>query len=362
MLPDHMTEPALLFDNVRPRGFTLIELLVVVTIIGTLAALTIPAVQAAREQARKAECLNHLRQIGLGLHNYHVSADALPLAISVTFDPRYVPQHTPQCDSWQYNDSFLAAILPYLEQAPLYNALNRNLYVLSPENRTVTAASLATYSCPSDIDALEPQPFTIGDTLGLGYSLDDQPRFGRTSYGGFEGTLMEFATPKGVSCSVPPAIARYANGSFGAPTPVRFDSFGDGLAMTMLVGERSLTRLRNLDKVFPSWYRSANCWYSAELGSTLITAFYEPNQPETRDGSVNVNGRTWSSSSLHPGGVNVLMADGSVRFVKESINSWPTVDVSITNPDDYRSGRIPPGIWQRLATRDGGELVDSSSY
>ncbi len=343
----------------RHDGFTLVEMLVVVTIIGVLAALTIPAVQSARASARRAQCLNNLRQIGLGLHGYHLANEALPLAFTPSFDARYVIPTTPQCDYYQWNDGLLAAILPYIEQVPLYNALNRNLWVFSPDNRTVTATSIGTYGCPADPAALVAMSLTGDDVPERINSDEPPPRYGRTSYVGFEGTLMVYAVPRGAACSADPARVAYANGAFGAPTPVRFSSFGDGLATTMLVGERSLTRLRILEEDYPSYYPSANLWFSCVIGSDLGTAFWGPVFPDQSDPNFTTRS-TWGVASLHGGGINVLMADGSARFIKESIDSWPTANSNFTHPADYESGRIAPGLWQRLATRNGGELIDAS--
>ena len=345
--PDHSR-------RVHPRqGFTLMELLVVISVVGLLMALLLPAVQAAREQSRRAQCLNNLRQIGLGLHGYQTALGSFPLAFTDTFDPRYADLTRPGCDGGLADRSFLVALLPFVEQRVLSNALNHDLYVFSPENTTVTSVGVATYACPSDPDALTPRSLSLDGSLGLGYAADQPPRFGRTSYAGFEGTLMEFAYPAGPDCSVSPQVVPYANGAFGAP-PIGPESFRDGLSSTMMVGERSLTKLRVFEHKIPSWYHGANCWFDCVVSSTLNTAFFGPNQP---DDTPNTGGLVWASSSQHPGGVNILMADGAVRFIKNSIGSWTTERMQFTNPADYRSGKITPGVWQNLATRAGGEMT-----
>jgi prepilin-type processing-associated H-X9-DG protein len=304
--------------------------------------------------------LNNLRQIGIGLHGYITSLDSLPLAITPTFDRRYSPAFDPQCDRWEFNDSFLTGILPYLEQVPIYNATNLNLYVLSIDNRTVAATSVATYICPSDSDVASPISLTIAATIALGYEWDGSPGIGRTSYAGFGGSLTYFAIPSGPSCSVPSQWSYYCNGGFGADTPVKLSSFTDGTSNTMLVGERSLTKLQPFDSYLPDYYRSANIWISSNIASTLLTAFWGPNQPQDNSSGVSLTQRTWSASSMHQGGLNVLMMDGSVRFIKNSISTW-TFNAS-SNPIDYIQGRIPTGVWQRLATRSGGELIDGDGY
>lgn len=339
-----------------PRGFTLIEALVVISIIGLLIALLLPAVQAARAAARRMQCTNNLRQIGLALHNYHDTAQSLPMGITVSFDTAYTVPGYPPCDSHLYNESFLLAILPDLEQNPLYNALNHQLYVMGPANTTGASQVISTFVCPDDGVSSTAFPLYINDTLSLGYSPSDPPVFGRTSYGGIEGTLMQFAVPGGPTCTLPPNSGVYANGAFGAPYPVRLSSFSDGLSNTMVVAEKSLANIEGISPIFPESYQSANRWSLAIVQQTLVTAFYPPNayrQNPTAD-----TAWTWSASSRHPGGLNVLMGDGSVRFAKETINSWPT-SLPIAG---YLLGNPAPGVWQKLATRNGGELVDASAF
>jgi len=134
------------------KGFTLIELLVVISIIGVLVALLLPAVQSAREAARRAQCVNNLQQIGIALHNYH---DAIS-----TFPPGYIdyqnnPNYTPDLDmgpGW----GWAAMSLPYLEQQPLYNAINFSLGITNASNSTAVLTSLTVFQCPSD--GYNPQP------------------------------------------------------------------------------------------------------------------------------------------------------------------------------------------------------------
>lgn len=345
-------------DATIRRGLTLIELLVVVAIIGLLLALTLPAVQAAREQARRSECLNNLRQIGLGLHHYHDTWNSLPLALNLSFDPRYVPPTIPRCADWRHNESFLVSLLPYVEQAPLFHSINRNLYIFSPDNGTAASTRINLFVCPSDGAAQSPFPAVPAEA----YQGDgDPPRIGRTSYAGIFGTGGGYPLPKGAACAVAPEDARPLNGAFGLQPPIGFASFTDGLSTTMMVGERSLTLLRSFEPIQPKFYYSANCWVSSQVDSTLMTAFWKPNRSKLPVDSTGLSERGLSSSSLHPGGVHVLMSDGSGRFIKESIDSW-TVNPLTDDPRNFENGKIPPGVWQKLATRDGGELVGESSY
>lgn len=338
------------------RGFTLIECLVVLAIIGLLVALLLPAVQSARESARRIQCSNNLRQIGLALHGYHNATDSLPMGITISFDSAFTNPAYPPCDSHLYNESLLVACLPHLEQNPLYNSLNHLLYVLGPANTSATSRVIATFTCPDDTDNSVAFPLYINDTLSLGYNPSSPPVFGRTSYAGFEGTLVDFAVPTGPSCTLAPGSARYANGAFGAPYPLSFASFTDGLSNTMTITEKSLTNLRRYIPYAPQLYYSDNLWFQAIVQQTLVTAFNPPNF--YRNAGTQITPVDWSSSSLHPGGLNVLMADGSVRFVKDTVDSWPT-NLPIAG---YKLGNPPPGVWQKLATRNGGELVAADSY
>ena len=145
----------------KRRGFTLIELLVVIAIIGVLIALLLPAVQAAREAARRAQCTNNLKQIGLAMHNYHSSINSFP----VGFLYPNPGQFDPQIPQLHYRWSVLAQLTPYLEQTNVYNALNMSWpiatgpsgsygvgtpYTFFPANQTVKQTIVSSFLCPSD--------------------------------------------------------------------------------------------------------------------------------------------------------------------------------------------------------------------
>ena len=347
------------------RGFTLIEILVVITIIGLLLAIALPAVQMAREAARRAQCSNNLRQIVLALHNnYEGTNGCLPPGRVLTYDPRYAGPNPP-CTSPLVDQSFLLRILPGVEQTTLYHALNHDLTVFGHENRTVRQATIAVFACPSDPDSGTVRPGGESLTLlSLGLATVGEPYLvGRGSYAGMHGSLMVDAIPRPVSgCVVPAVLLAQLNGSFHDDGPIRAASFGDGLSGTAVVAERTLFPLRRIEDargpVAPryGWIVSGN-W-----SDTLVTAFLPPNMH--RKVAANSDpAQVRAASSLHPGGLNVLLGDGSVRFVRETISTWP-FDPATGYPQGATmatSGawvNLPPaGLWQALATRNGGEVL-----
>src|SRR5262245_39326625 len=141
----------------RLRGFTLIELLVVIAIIAILIALLLPAVQSAREAARRIQCVNNLKQVGVALHNYHDALGAFPMGYAAR--SVYRNGATDTAPGW----AWAAMILPQLEQAPLFDAINFRLAVERADNATAVRSMLTTYLCPSDPTS---GPFPVADAAG----------------------------------------------------------------------------------------------------------------------------------------------------------------------------------------------------
>ncbi len=351
-------------------AFTLIELMVVMAVISLVLGLLLPAVQSAREAARRAQCSNHLHQIGLAIHNYHDTFGSFPPGRFPTYDRRYAGTNPP-CTSVAVDKSCLIHLLPQLEQAALYNVINMNLSIFATENTTIHAVGVATLACPSDAGAGRPIEL-LPDAISryLPDSAVANPRMVFTSYAGCYGSLYVEAYPllyQNRGCLVPGTVLAQVNGVIGDVTPLGMANVTDGLSQTLFAVEKSATLAIQASAAFPArnlyygWYVAGN-W-----GDTLATTSAPPNPQSVINRSAVVPLVT-AGSSGHPGGLNVLMGDGSVRFIKDSINSW-AVDPLSGNPVGAKQAadgswtNLPrPGIWQNLATRAGGELVGGDEF
>ena len=313
-----------------PRGgFTLIELLVVIAIIAVLIALLLPAVQAAREAARRVSCVNNLKQIGLALHNYNDAHRTFPPGYTSAWRPDTGDAGTAEDDlgpGWGWG----SMILPHMEQAGLYNAINFNLTLTYPENLTAQLLQVGPYLCPSDST---PSKVPVRDQANTTTVYNVSPG----NYVGMYG-LGEIGAAPG-----------RGNGMFYRNSRVSFADLGDGSSQTLAIGERS----HNLSYV--TWTgRAVGGWLfktsSFEGGTDSFAADPEEaftmilgpvgleNGPRTPN---HPRAHVEDYWSRHTGGVNFLMADGSVHFLKNS---------------------IAPTVYQALGTRAGGEVVSSDAY
>lgn len=349
-------------------GFTLIELLVAIAIIAVLIALLLPAVQAAREAARRAQCANNLKQIGLALHGYHDAFGSLPPGRMKTYDRRYAGPDPP-CSSGIIDKSFLIMTLPWLEQPALYQAINQDLAIFGRENRTALSAMGPVFACPSDPGArvrdadtarmIEPGFVEPGERLPVAF----------TSYSGCFGSFDVNAQPRPSNgCKVSSRLAAQADGCLGDASPIRFSSVTDGLGSTLFASEKATARFEAIDRAGSGSLFARYGWYaSGNLGDTLFTTFYPPNMDRSV-AAVAGAAHAFAASSLHPGGVNALMGDGSVRFIKETIHTWPShritgIPVGATrDADGSWVGTPSPGVWQALGTRAGGEVPGADSF
>lgn len=334
------------------RGFTLIELLVVISIIAILMALLLPAVQGAREAARRAQCTSNLRQIGLAVHGYHDALGCLPAGRIIMHDPRYTVPGIP-CVGLP-DRSILLTLLPYVEQTTLFHSWNYNLTIFGAENGTIHSAVVGVYACPTDPDSGARRAGSAFEAFPL--PVADFALVTSSSYAGVMGTDHSSAQPDPrFGCRVDPSEVARANGCFNDMTPLSFASITDGLSNTLMIAEKSTTILRKSEDLRdPRLLEHVSWWFLGEADHTLVDAMLPPNAYKKYP-PTDMSFWMRSASSLHPGGVNGLMADGSVRFIKETIdtNPWPLT---------AQSGAMPAGVWQRLATRNGGELIDANTY
>ena len=309
------------------RGFTLIELLVVIAIIAILIALLLPAVQQAREAARRTQCKNNLKQIGLAIHNYH--------EVGGSFPPGFI--HTSWTAPVSNQLAWSTLILPHLDQGPLYKRIQTTEQLESANNSPLAAEILTAYRCPSDVGPDQ----IAGTTI---------PMFGTNNYPGNFG-VGHPNDPLGVNSAAD--LTRQCQGMFGQNTKTRFRDVKDGTSNVVFVGERRMGRVCVLTAAGSTTLINSECsvWAGLDgaggtnpgafLGTgtigTPINSTY-PATPATIPGQViRINTKTDGANnsvgtqltqdnstagfnSYHTGGCHFLLGDGTVRFITENID------------------------------------------
>jgi prepilin-type N-terminal cleavage/methylation domain-containing protein len=309
-----------------PRAFTLVELLVVIAIIGVLVALLLPAIQAAREAARRMQCASNLRQLGIAMHSYHDSLNCFPpgfMAIS----------HTGTVSGgWAWG----VFLTPFLEQSPLQHELSPMRYTLSevvgdPALLPMLQTKVSVFSCPSS--PMQP----LREFLGGGQMVATANYTccrGFFDYGG--------ATH----------LSKANNGVFYAQSGTRIRDILDGTSNTFAIGERTVLAAHQDDpSKWPSWCGPGGLGIGSTVSSSVAT---ELNHPSVMH----------SFSSHHPGGALFCFADGSVHFISNSIASQRGgVDPGNSgNPSDFVSAAVQSrvGVYQLLGAIDDGQPVPAN--
>lgn len=359
------------------RGFTLIELLVVIAIIAVLIALLLPAIQQAREAARRSQCKGNLKQIGLALQNYHSAQNTFPPAAlwSATIAGAQQPR----------NYTWIALILPYIDQLPTYNQMNFSYPINSATVNPLYPAALApnnTYGCNGDGIPFSKLKFAV-------FACPSDPQFqggvaftnyGWSCYSGSEGYQSNVYYPAATPSTLAGAMA------FGTTQGIR--DIADGTAQTIQVGETSCSGFQPNSGIMGNGSPIPG-QASATFHTCLIALHYAqpgPNGPVVIDPNNPPNGPSWpgagpypyqptyayggginngnvsgwggtpppggyaaGASSRHTGGAQFLFCDGSVKFLNENI-SFGGNDVSL---------KYGTGVWGAMNTCSGGDVFNA---
>jgi prepilin-type N-terminal cleavage/methylation domain-containing protein/prepilin-type processing-associated H-X9-DG protein len=339
------------------RGFTLIELLVVIAIIAVLISLLLPAVQSAREAARRAQCVNNLKQMGLAMHNYHQAVGTFPMGNTIGYS--YVGTQT----TWG-TFSGHALLLPYMEQTPVYNSCNFSWDIWygtgANINSTVWNVKVKSFLCPSDAKAGTDHLNSYYGSFGTGTNPWASSTNGifapeQTAYDiasvtdGTSNTISHVEGLVGCFNNLTIPWRQYISGVLGSvPCNLLLYDARTNLPAVMAVGQQCMQMIQS-GQAGSNNDRGLR-WQTGSPGLSLTNIILPPNSQQYQFSGCRWDcaagcgvdfGHLHVPSSAHPGGVNVLFTDGSVRFVKSSVQQM---------------------TWMSLGSKDGGEVLSSDSY
>jgi prepilin-type N-terminal cleavage/methylation domain-containing protein/prepilin-type processing-associated H-X9-DG protein len=315
----------------QPPGFTIIELLVVITIIGVLTAILLPAVQYAREAARRCQCSNNLKQVGLALHGFHVAKSHFPVGTALKGYPEGTSSSSipiSQLNTGPYGPGVFAMILPYFEQENLYNRLRMDMAMDEDVNVAAGQTIIPQYLCPSAEHryGLEKAPHSAPLT-------DPTMQFAVIDYNGLNGVNRLFS-------AAPAAPLLQDHGGFAERRQLRLASFVDGTSQTIYVAETVDFGRGVWIHGRPHYNQAGYAINSLNGYNNTLTNGVHPDGSNNLGPGKGVAG-TWGISSAHSGGAGCLFVDGSARFLSDSVSA------------ETLTG---------LITRDRHEVIDEMSY
>ena len=379
----------------RRAAFTLVELLVVIAIIGVLVGLLLPAVQAAREAARRMSCSNNFKQIGLSIHNYHSAFKQMPNHKTGTYD-NAGPDN-------RFYLSWMVGITPFMEQQGIWEqisnpfAFDRNDNVITPaypamgpepwnEDYQPWLTQIPAYRCPSD-----PAVAIGGEPAFTNYAACTGDAYFEQHHNGFR----DDGNPDGDGTWGSAAGNRWARGAFHGRNKRKFRDILDGLSNTIVCGE--IVVGGGKDEIFANIHRDGDVSNLPPNHWESVPDVIDPERPLFWGSAANVDGNRnhqrghrwtdgrptytefmtirppngynvcrgegnfgiYSAASRHQGGCHILLGDGSVRFITESIEAGDQNVIAFGDANQQRGKKSPYGLWGALGTRDSNETIDT---